>query len=322
MSEQKLFELRIELLELEIARQKAPKPKEHVLASPIVLAIAGATVTALVSIIGNLFQLDANRKLEREKLESALILKATEAEAAEERIDGLQFLVKAGLIKDEDRKIASLKAIDVPQLQTSGAPPSGTTRPAPSEYRQLFDSAVLTGDSANVVAGYGKRLLQGRARYEELARKTGVPWFVIGILHIKETAGNFNVHLHNGDPLSQRTTHMPVGRPPTGSPPFKWEESAVDALTQERLTDVQHWSVEEVLYRMELWNGMGYRRRGINSPFLWAGSNHYRSGKLVSSGTFDSTATSRQIGAAVLLKFAIPKEELAKISVAASERGG
>lgn len=325
MSEEKLIELRIEQLELEIARQKTPKPKEHILASPIVLAIAGATVTALASVVGNQVQLDANRKLEREKLESALILKATEAATAQERIDGLQFLVKAGLISDADRKISSLKAADVPQLQTSAtsaSSSSGATRPVPSEYRQLFDSATLTADSANVVARHGKQLLQGRTRYEAVAGKTGVPWFVIGILHIVETGGNFNVHFHNGDPLVQRTTHTPAGRPAAGSPPFTWEESAVDALTEAGLSNVAHWTVEESLYQMERWNGMGYRRRGMNSPYVWGGSNHYKSGKYGSGGSFDSASISRQIGAGVLLKFAVPKNDLATISAVQPGHGG
>lgn len=96
---------------------------------------------------------------------------------------------------------------------------------------------------------------------------------------------------------------------------FTWEESAVDALIEAKLTEVQRWTVEEALYQMERWNGMGYRRRGVNSPYLWGGSNHYQSGKFVGA-RFDQAVVSRLIGAAVLLKFAIPKEDLAAIPTA------
>ena len=40
----------------------------------------------------------------------------------------------------------------------------------------------------------------------------------------------FDQHLHNGDPLSGRTTHVPPGRPRPASPPFTWEQSAHDAI--------------------------------------------------------------------------------------------
>lgn len=317
MSEQKLTDLRIELLELEIARQKAPKPKEHILASPIILAIAGATVTALVSVVGNLAQLDANRKLERGRLESALILKATEARTAQERIDGLKFLVKAGLIADVDKKISLLKPDEVPQIQSdpiAGNSSFASSYPSPATYRQLFDSAALLDESASMVASYGKRLLQGRPRYEVVAAKTGIPWFVIGVLHLTETTGRFDVHMHNGDPLTERTTHVPSGRPLTGTPPFTWEDSAIDAMKQAGLTNVKNWTIEETLFQIERFNGFGYWHHGVYSPYLWGGSNHYKTGRFINDATFDPTAKSLQIGAAVLLKFAVPIEDLSKLS--------
>ena len=39
-----------------------------------------------------------------------------------------------------------------------------------------------------------------QARYDQVANATGVPWYVIGIIHEMEGGLNFTTHLHNGDP--------------------------------------------------------------------------------------------------------------------------
>jgi cell wall-associated NlpC family hydrolase len=59
-----------------------------------------------------------------------------------------------------------------------------------------------------------------------------------------------------------------------------------------------------VLYKLEEYNGFGYRnlRPAIASPYLWSFSNHYARGKFVADGRFSPTAVSQQCGAAVLLK--------------------
>jgi lysozyme family protein len=56
------------------------------------------------------------------------------------------------------------------------------------------------------------------------------------------------------------------------------------------------------LYRLEAYNGLGYRSYGVASPYLWSFSNHYDRGKFVSDGKWSSTARSQQCGAAVMLK--------------------
>src|ERR1022692_3987605 len=114
---------------------------------------------------------------------------------------------------------------------------------------------------------------------------------------------NFNQHLHNGDPLTARTVHVPAGRPPNGSPPFAWEQSATDALTFQGFANLTDWSLPVILYRLEAYNGFGYRKLAppINTPYLWSFSNQYTSGKYVADGKFDPHAVSPQCGAAVIL---------------------
>jgi lysozyme family protein len=57
-----------------------------------------------------------------------------------------------------------------------------------------------------------------------------------------------------------------------------------------------------MLYRFEKYNGFGYRRRGIVSPYLWSFSNQYTKGKYIADGKWSSEAVSRQCGAALLVK--------------------
>jgi lysozyme family protein len=80
---------------------------------------------------------------------------------------------------------------------------------------------------------------------------------------------NFNRHLHNGDPLTARTVQVPAGRPKTGEPPFTWEESATDALMLEKLDQWEDWSVPGTLYKLEQYNGWGYRlaHPDVKSPY-------------------------------------------------------
>ena len=59
---------------------------------------------------------------------------------------------------------------------------------------------------------------------------TDVPWQIIGIIHVLESNGDFTTHLHNGDPLTDRTVSVPKGRPDDGEPLFNWKASALDAV--------------------------------------------------------------------------------------------
>ncbi|XUM22232.1 hypothetical protein ACRAVF_00975 [Bradyrhizobium oligotrophicum S58] len=53
---------------------------------------------------------------------------------------------------------------------------------------------------------------------------------------------------------------------------------------------------------LEQYNGLGYARRGVPSPYVWAGTDQYRAGKYVRDGVYDSQAVDRQPGCAGLLK--------------------
>jgi lysozyme family protein len=131
----------------------------------------------------------------------------------------------------------------------------------------------------------------------------GVPWYFIACVHYLECSFSFTKHLHNGDPLTGYTVHVPAHRPKVGhAPPFTFEESAVDAIKLMKYDQVTNWSLPFILLKLEGYNGFGYNKKGIRTPYLWSYSNHYTKGKYVKDGVYDANAVSNQLGAAVILK--------------------
>ena len=172
------------------------------------------------------------------------------------------------------------------------------------EYQQLFDTCMIRPGRAQQVETLVSRIAQNRSRYATVGDGLGIPWYFIGVVHNMEASLNFKTHLHNGDPLTARTIQVPAGRPKTGAPPFSWEESAADALRFEGLHQWTDWSIPGILYKMEAYNGFGYRtgHPEVLSPYLWSFSNHYTRGKFVADGAFSPDAVSQQCGAAILLR--------------------
>ena len=178
------------------------------------------------------------------------------------------------------------------------------TRQLAREYSLLYESCLIRPSRKAAVAQISRKLTANRARYEKVAKALRMPWYVVAVIHSLEAGGDFTRHLHNGDPLTARTTHVPAGRPKAGRPPFTWEASAIDALSYQGFAGWKNWSVPGALYKLEGYNGWGYRdhHQMVKSPYLWSFSNHYTKGKYVADGRFSPTAVSQQCGAAVLLK--------------------
>jgi len=146
---------------------------------------------------------------------------------------------------------------------------------------------------------YAKKLVAEKVRYLEVEKLTGVPWYMVALLHMRESDNDFSTQLAQGDPLSRRSTHIPRGRGP-----FKtWVAGAVDALvTLKHLDRVIDWRLEKILYYAEQYNGWGYHNKGIASAYLWAGSTIYKGGKYISDGRWSATAIDSQPGVASVLR--------------------
>lgn len=155
--------------------------------------------------------------------------------------------------------------------------------------------------STQINAQAGK-IATNRARYEAVARATGVPWDVIGVIHYRESSGDFNGVLHNGQKIigtGKKTTLVPKGRGPFTS----WEEAAYDALMNcaPFAGKNEDWSIGGTLDLLERYNGLGYRNKGLPSPYLWAGTDQYAKGKYVKDGVYDPNHVDQQLGVAPVL---------------------
>jgi lysozyme family protein len=172
------------------------------------------------------------------------------------------------------------------------------------EYQRLFDTCRIRSERASEVNGLVKKVVQNKDRYDAVSVPLGIPWFFVGVIHGMEAGFRFTGHLHNGDPLTARTVQVPAGRPKSGQPPFTWEDSATDALRLKKLEQVTDWSLPRILYKLEEYNGFGYRMHHpeVFTPYLWSYSEHYTSGKYVADGTFSASAVSKQCGAVVMLR--------------------
>lgn len=171
-----------------------------------------------------------------------------------------------------------------------------------AEYAAFWSSLALRPGWESKIERAVARIRAGMEHYRAVEARTGVPAAIIGVIHWMESACDFGRHLHNGDPLTARTVRVPAGRPVTGSPPFSWQASAIDALSLRKMDQWRDWSIEGTLWQLEGYNGMGYRRRGLPTPYLWSGTPHYTSGKYVADGVFDPNAVSTQVGVAPILK--------------------
>jgi len=166
------------------------------------------------------------------------------------------------------------------------------------------------------------RLLHGKATYQQIESKTGVPWWFVGLCHYRESNFNFDTYLGNGQSLARVTTIVPKGRGPfTG--PDAFTNGALDALRLEGFIGANDWGVARTLYRLEGFNGYGYHGKGVNSPYLYGGSNIYgppeaRGGKYVADHVFNPGVVDSQLGTAVILKALMQLDSSIKLDGAAT----
>jgi lysozyme family protein len=198
------------------------------------------------------------------------------------------------------------------------APPPGSVKPSrkfseiADEYISIFDSAQLSNDRLALIDKLCTKIVSFRSTYESVGRPLNIPWYFIGVIHSLESNFNFATHLHNGDSLTHRTKRIPRGRPSAevADPPFAWTTSAIDALRLKKFHTKSNWSLAFQLFRLEQYNGFGYRNRGLSTPYLWSFSDRYIKGKFIHDGVFDQNVVSKQCGGAVLIKRIISRGDI------------
>ncbi|MGY4628024.1 peptidoglycan-binding protein [Bradyrhizobium sp. USDA 4486] len=171
------------------------------------------------------------------------------------------------------------------------------------EYERNWSNMRIRPGRADAATEAARKAINHKDTYTEIQNKTDVPWWFVAVLHSRESSFNFNTYLGNGQALNRMTTIVPKGRGPFAS----FAEGAVDALRLEGFVGARDWGIAKTMFRLEKYNGFGYRGRGVNSPYLWSGCNVYgppeqRGGKFVGDGSFDPGTVDPQLGAAVILK--------------------
>jgi len=152
------------------------------------------------------------------------------------------------------------------------------------------------------VAWYVKKALSQKEHYlkvqaflrVELGR--AIDWRIIAALHGMEASFDLSKSIHSGEPWNRKTKLVPKGRGPFSS----FEEACLDAFGIKRRPS--EWDIANTLNFCERFNGLGYRRKRMNSPYIWSYSNYQPVGKYVRDHVFDPKAVSLQVGVAVILK--------------------
>lgn len=178
-----------------------------------------------------------------------------------------------------------------------------TFNAAKAGYGNLWRKAVVDPKRVGEAERVARRIIDDRERYEATAAKIGHPklWPLIGAIHDREASGSFAGVLHNGEKIigTGRLTRLkPVGRGPFNS----WEEAADDALRIKGWHTINEWPIERWLYEAERYNGWGYVNKGVNSPYVWAGTSQQQRGKYVADGKYSASAWDTQLGVAAILK--------------------
>lgn len=170
-------------------------------------------------------------------------------------------------------------------------------------YQNLWKQMTILPSRRAGIEAAAKTIAQNKTRYETVEKATGVAWWVIGLLHMRESSCNFSTFLGNGEPLSRMTTMTPKGLGPwTGAD--AWERAAAEALHIDGLDQVKVWDIPTALFYCEKYNGFGYVSEGINSPYVWSGTNLYSSGKFTETpagSTYNPSLRDPQPGCAAML---------------------
>lgn len=177
----------------------------------------------------------------------------------------------------------------------------------------LIKTAKITKDLTWYKKVFLPLMLSGKSHYKKVQDETGIPMAFVACIHAREASsdvGKFQRYLGNGQPLNQKTTIVPKNRGPFSS----WHEGAIDILTDKKLHLIKNWDLEKCVYEWEKYNGMGYKNRGKNSPYVWSGTNHgENSGLFIRDGVYDPNAKDQNLGCYAYYELLIEADQDFKI---------
>jgi lysozyme family protein len=167
-------------------------------------------------------------------------------------------------------------------------------------YSEIIPTLKIDSNKVLDVQDLVEQFKKTRERYEVVSKQSGVPSDVLFAIHYREASLNFKCVLHNGERIigtGLLTRLVPKGRGPFRS----WEEAAIDALEIEKHKFPTTWDLEGKLTFCEKYNGLGYSKRNVPSPYVLAWTNGYSMGKYVADGKYDPSFIDKQCGVAAIL---------------------
>ena len=128
----------------------------------------------------------------------------------------------------------------------------------------------------------------------EIAQKTGLPPELIAAIHYRESTGNFDATIKDGSKL-------PAG--------VSFVDDAVNISNDANYVifkEAYNMSADSVdviamLSIAEVHNGTGYYKMGLNSPYLYSGTNLYTKGKYDADGHYNPDLVDKQPGIFLLI---------------------
>lgn len=166
------------------------------------------------------------------------------------------------------------------------------------DYMTLWGHASVLISKQGVVNTIVDKIVANKATYEAAAKECNMPWFVIACIHELEAGLNFHTILANGDPLGEPTRHVPAGLIAN-----TWADGVKISIDYERRqgNSLVGRTINAILYYLERYNGLGYRRYGVPTPYLWSFTNNYIRGKFTADREYSSSAISQQCGCVPIL---------------------
>lgn len=179
------------------------------------------------------------------------------------------------------------------------------------DFQKMWEECRLDQESfkLKMLDTVCREIKENKARYLNVVLSGSIydaPWGILASLHFREASLNFSRNMVNGQPLNQKTTLVPVGVGPFPS----WESGAAFALWYKQSLFKDCKTQSDWLQACERYNGMGYRRRGLNSPYVWAFTDQSDERGLYKERTFfgkamswfDSGALNTRPGVAAIMR--------------------
>lgn len=174
-------------------------------------------------------------------------------------------------------------------------------------YATKYASMQIVAEHLNDIRAAARLIVKYKFQlYTKAEARTGVSWVMFGLAHLRESSCRPESQILNGEQWRFRTQLVPKGLGPW----LSWEDAALEGARRHGWVKEKGWPIPTILAYLERYNGMGYAKRDLDSPYVWSFTNHGLGvGKFVADGRYDPKAVDKQAGVAPVLKCLIDMNE-------------